>query len=76
MVARVVQIVLHVTDFQRSFLKVVDSYKKQCSDFFFKIFISYAPSPLYRFNFLLILAFGHNFWTIGDRDFFLVLMDC
>ena len=50
--------------------------KNNVVTFFLKFLISYAASPLYRFNFLLILAFGHNFWTIGDRDFYLVLMDC
>ena len=70
------QIYIHIQDLYVTFLKIVDRYKKQCSNFFFKILISYAPSPLYRFNFLLILPFGHNFWTIGAKDFFLVLMDC
>ena len=70
------QIDIHIPDFHDSFQKVVDRHKKQCSNFFFKILISYALPPLYRFNNLLILAFGHNFWTIGDRNFYLVSMDC
>ena len=44
---RVFQIYLHVTDFHQSFLKVVDRYKKQCTNFFF--LISYAATKPLRF---------------------------
>ena len=50
--------------------------KNNVVTFFFKILISYALPPPYRFNFLLILPLGYNFWTIGGGDFLLVLMDC
>ena len=74
--SRVFQIDLHFPDFTIISKKLWIGIKNNVVTFFLKILISYALPPLYRFNFLLILAFGHNFWTIGDRNFYLVSMDC
>ena len=57
-------------------LNIVDGYQKQCSEFFFfKILIFDARTVPLRFSDLLILAFGHNFWTVSNRKLCLVSMD-
>ena len=57
-------------------LKVVDRYYKKCGEIlFFKKIIFDARTGPYRFKYLLILAFSHNFLTNGRRTFCLVSMD-